>query len=81
MIFVAVHEVKETLEIVLELGRQETITWQIKLHEEFTGNLSDIIDVADELKGEFVLVIEGNAHEKRARHSRGRYYCHGGGTH
>lgn len=66
--YVAVHRLKETLEIVLEswgdrklsLGREIT-----KLHEEFIrGNLSDIIDVADELKGEFVLVIEGNAHEK-----------------
>ncbi|NLC06260.1 MAG: 16S rRNA (cytidine(1402)-2'-O)-methyltransferase [Erysipelothrix sp.] len=66
--YVAVHRLRETLEIILENWgeRQVSLAREMtKLHEEFIrGQLSDLIEIADELKGEFVLVIEGNPHEK-----------------
>ncbi|NLC34492.1 MAG: 16S rRNA (cytidine(1402)-2'-O)-methyltransferase [Erysipelothrix sp.] len=70
VLYVAVHRLKETLEMILEIwgDRQVCLAREMtKLHEEFLrGSLKDVIEECDDLKGEFVLVIEGNAHEKEA---------------
>ncbi len=59
----APHRVKKTLETFLEVfgNRQLCLAREItKLHEEFIrGNVSEILAIADDLKGEMVLVLEG----------------------
>lgn len=66
--YVSIHKLKPTLETMLEIWgeRKASLAREItKLHEEFIrGTLKEIIEVTDELKGEFVLVVEGNSHEK-----------------
>lgn len=66
--YVSVHRLKETLEkIQKDWGDRKAVLARelTKLHEEYLrGNLGDLIEVADELKGEFVLIIAGNDHEK-----------------
>ena len=60
----APHRLKDTLEAMLEVfgDRNITISREIsKIHEEvLRDKISNLIDVADSLKGEFVLVVEGN---------------------
>lgn len=59
----APHRIKKTLELFLEVfgNRQICLAREItKKHEEFIrGNISDIIGVCDDLKGEMVIVMEG----------------------
>lgn len=60
----APHRLKDTLELMLEVlgDRNITISREIsKIHEEvLRDKISNLIDVSDSLKGEFVLVVEGN---------------------
>lgn len=60
----APHRLKDTLQAMLEVfgNRNITISREIsKIHEEvLRDKISNLIDVADSLKGEFVLVVEGN---------------------
>jgi len=60
----APHRLKNMLEDILQVfgDRKVSIAREIsKLYEEFIrSNVSDIIEIADTLKGEFVVVVEGN---------------------
>ncbi|MBQ3307820.1 MAG: 16S rRNA (cytidine(1402)-2'-O)-methyltransferase [Bacilli bacterium] len=60
----SVHRLKDTLENMLEVfgNREICVCREIsKIHEEYIrGSFSEIIPLADSLKGEFVLVVEGN---------------------
>lgn len=57
------HRIKNTLQNIFEIfgDRNITIAREIsKIHEEFCrGKISELIDVVDNMKGEFVLVVEG----------------------
>ncbi len=59
----APHRIKNTLQNIFEVfgDRNITIAREIsKIHEEFCrGKISELIDVVDNMKGEFVLVVEG----------------------
>lgn len=59
----APHRIKKTLELFLEVfgNRQICLAREItKKHEEFIrGNINDIIEVSEDLKGEMVIVMEG----------------------
>ena len=61
------HRLKETLLNILEVFGDRNICLEreiSKIHEEvYRNKVSEIIKIADELKGEFVLIIDGN-HEK-----------------
>jgi len=65
----APHRIQKTLNrLYKELGdRRMCLARELtKLHEEFIrGKISEIIEIADSLKGEMVLVVEGNTEEKR----------------
>lgn len=60
----APHRLKDTLKAMLEVfgDRYISISREIsKIHEEvLRDKISNLIDVADSLKGEFVLIVEGN---------------------
>ena len=60
----APHRLKNTLESMLEVfgDRNISISREIsKIHEEvLRDKISNLIDIADSLKGEFVLIVEGN---------------------
>ena len=60
----APHRLKNTLEVMFEIfgDRNISISREIsKIHEEvLRDKISSLIDVADTLKGEFVLVVDGN---------------------
>lgn len=60
----APHRLKDTLCSMLEVfgDRNITISREIsKIHEEvLRDKISNLIDIADSLKGEFVLIVEGN---------------------
>ena len=60
----APHRLKDTLRSMLEIfgDRNVSISREIsKIHEEvLRDKISNLIDVADSLKGEFVLIVEGN---------------------
>ena len=60
----APHRLKDTLEAMLDVfgNRFISISREIsKIHEEILRDrISNLINVADSLKGEFVLVVEGN---------------------
>lgn len=60
----SVHRIKQTLLNILEIfgDRYISISREIsKIHEEILrGNITEIIDNIDVLKGEFVLVVSGN---------------------
>ena len=60
----APHRIEKTLQILLEVfgDRKCTLARELtKLHEEFLrGTISEILEVVSELKGEMVIVLEGN---------------------
>ena len=60
----SVHRLKDTLDNILNVfgNRKICICRELsKLHEEYIrGNIEDVINNIDNLKGEFVLVVEGN---------------------
>ena len=60
----AVHRMKSTLNNMLDVlgDRNICVARELsKIHEEFTrGTISEIIPLVDDMKGEFVIVVEGN---------------------
>lgn len=64
----APHKLTATLEAMLEiLGDRSIVLCRelTKVHEEFIrGKLSDVLTMLSEPKGEFVLIVEGNLHNK-----------------
>ena len=64
IIYEAVHRIKSTLENMLDVlgDRNICIGREIsKIHEEYTrGKISEILTIVDSMKGEFVIVVEGN---------------------
>ena len=60
----AVHRIKNTLENMLEVfgDRKISIGRELsKIHEEFTrGSITEVLPLIDDMKGEFVIVVEGN---------------------
>lgn len=66
--YVSVHKLSTTLEEMLSVfgDRQVSLAREMtKKHEEYLrGSLKEISTLVDTLKGEFVLVVEGNPHEK-----------------
>lgn len=63
----APHRLKNTLENMLEIFGDRDICLEreiSKIHEEvYRNTISEIIKIADELKGEFVIVVDGNHEE------------------
>ena len=61
----SVHRIKDTLKNMLEVfgDRNISINREIsKIHEEICrGKISELIDLVDEMKGEFVIIVEGNS--------------------
>ena len=64
IIYEAVHRIKSTLENMLDVlgDRNICIGREIsKIHEEYIrGKISEILTIVDSMKGEFVIVVEGN---------------------
>lgn len=64
IIYESVHRLKSTLENMLEVlgDRKIALCRELsKIYEEYIrGNISEVIPLADSLKGEFVIVVEGN---------------------
>ena len=64
IIYEAVHRIKSTLENMLDVlgDRNICIGREIsKIHEEYIrGKISEILPIVDSMKGEFVIVVEGN---------------------
>ena len=60
----SVHRLKDTLKNILSIfgDRSICIGRELsKIHEEYTrGKISEILPLVDQMKGEFVLVVEGN---------------------
>ena len=60
----SVHRIKDTLSNMLEVlgDRNISINREIsKIHEEIVrGRISEVIDLVDDMKGEFVIIVEGN---------------------
>lgn len=60
----SVHRIKDTLSNMLEVfgDRNISINREIsKIHEEIVrGKISELINLVDEMKGEFVIIVEGN---------------------
>ena len=60
----SVHRIKETLENMLEVfgNRNICVCRELsKIHEEFIrGTIEEVIPLTDTMKGEFVIVVEGN---------------------
>lgn len=65
----APHKLKTTLEDMLEiLGNRNIVLARelTKIHEEFIrGKISDILENMENVKGEFVVIVEGNAQSKK----------------
>lgn len=65
----APHKLKTTLESMLEIlgDRQVVLARELtKIHEEFIrGKLSTILDQTVDIKGEFVVIVEGNSISKK----------------
>ena len=63
----AVHRIKSTLENMMSIfgDRNICIGREIsKIHEEYTrGKISELLPLIDSMKGEFVIVVEGNKEE------------------
>ena len=68
ILYEAPHKLKTTLkdlEKIIENRKVVLARELTKIHEEFIrGNIKDLLEKADDLKGEMVLVIEGNEHIK-----------------
>lgn len=66
--YVSVHKLSMALSEMLAVfgDRQVSLAREMtKKHEHFIrGRLSEVMEQIDDLKGEFVLVVEGNPHEK-----------------
>jgi len=64
IIYEAVHRIKSTLENMLDVlgNRNICIGREIsKIHEEYTrGKISELLPMVDSMKGEFVIIVEGN---------------------
>lgn len=69
ILYEAPHKLKATLEAIYEiLGDRKIVLARelTKIHEEFIrDNVSNILEKIDEIKGEFVILIEGNSESKR----------------
>lgn len=69
ILYEAPHKLKGTLEAILEvLGDRKIVLARelTKIHEEFIrDNVSNIISNIEEIKGEFVILIEGNSESKK----------------
>lgn len=69
ILYEAPHKLKGTLEAILEVlgDRKIVLAREItKIHEEFIrDNVSNILERIDEVKGEFVILIEGNSESKK----------------
>ena len=69
ILYEAPHKIKNTLEDlkkVIDKDRKVVLAREItKIHEEYVrGNIDEILSNVDNLKGEMVLIIEGNYSEK-----------------
>ena len=64
----APHKLKATLESIREsLGNRKIVLARelTKIHEEFIrGNISEILENMEEIKGEFVIIVEGSSETK-----------------
>ena len=69
ILYEAPHKLKSTLESILEtLGDRKIVLARelTKIHEEFIrDNVSNILERIEEVKGEFVILIEGNSESKK----------------
>lgn len=69
ILYEAPHKLKGTLELILEvLGDRKIVLARelTKIHEEFIrDNVSNILSRIDEIKGEFVILIEGSSVSKK----------------
>lgn len=65
----APHKLKNTLNDMLEiLGNREVVLARelTKIHEEFVrGKLSDVLQKMEEIRGEFVIIVEGSSESKK----------------
>ena len=69
ILYEAPHKIKNTLEDlekILDKGRKVVLAREItKIHEEFIrGTINELLEKSENLKGEMVLIIEGNDKEK-----------------
>lgn len=69
ILYEAPHKLKATLETIYEiLGDRKVVLARelTKIHEEFIrDNVSNILEKIEEIKGEFVILIEGNSESKK----------------
>ncbi len=69
ILYEAPHKLKGTLECILEIlgDRKIVLAREItKIHEEFIrDNVSNILERIDEIKGEFVILIEGSSESEK----------------
>lgn len=69
ILYEAPHKLKNTLESIFEiLGDRKIVLARelTKIHEEFIrDSVSNILSKIDEIKGEFVIIIEGNSESKK----------------
>lgn len=66
VLYEAPHRIKKTLQLMNDIlgDRQIALAREItKKHEEIIrGSISEVLEIVDELKGEMVIVVEGNHH-------------------
>jgi 16S rRNA (cytidine1402-2'-O)-methyltransferase len=69
ILYEAPHKLKDTLELILEVlgDRNIVLAKEItKIHEEYIRDtVSNIVDRIDQIKGEFVILIEGSKESKK----------------
>ena len=69
ILYEAPHKLKATLEVIYEiLGDRKIVLARelTKIHEEFIRDcVSNVLNRIDEIKGEFVILIEGNSESKK----------------